>query len=223
MSKYTTEVRYICETAAGYHESQGYYSINKIISKARSKIFDFSYPIFDEKYRGVLETKILRHFYTREIGLETVALWKHFLDRKLNEIMPYYNQLYRSELLEFNPFYDIDLTRDHTKTGEGSNKADTVSNGNSEGWTYRNDTPQGGINGLQSLEYLSSADKATDQARNTTNEKGSYEDLENYIEHTKGKGGGPSYSALLKEFRETFLNIDMMIINDLEPLFMGLW
>ena len=165
MSKYTTEVRYICETAAGYHESQGYHSINKIISKARSKIFDFSYPIFDEKYRGVLETKILRHFYTREIGLETVALWKHFLDRKLNEIMPYYNQLYRSELLEFNPFYDIDLTRDHTKTGEGSNKADTVSNGNSEGWTYRNDTPQGGINGLQSLEYLSSADKATDQAR----------------------------------------------------------
>lgn len=215
MSKYTTEVRFICETAAGYDESQGYSSIDKIIEKARPKIFDFAFPIFDENYRPVLETKILKHFYTREIGLETAALWKHFLDRKLNEIMPYYNQLYKSELLEFNPFYDIDLT----KEGEGTNESDTVSNGNSEGWTYRNDTPQGGVDGLQSLNYLTSADRATDEATNNTNVDSNYTNLE----HTKGKSGGPSYSAMLQEYRETFLNIDMMIIEDLEPLFMGLW
>ena len=113
MSKYTTEVRFICETAAGLEISQGYISVNKIIEKALPSVFDFNFPIFDEAYRSVLETKILKHYYTREIGLETVGLWKLKLETKLNEIMPFYNQLYKSELLEFNPFYNVNLTRDH--------------------------------------------------------------------------------------------------------------
>lgn len=223
MSKYTTEVRFICETAAGLDESKGYTNIEAIIAAARPKIFDFSYPLFDQNYKSVIETKILRHFYTREIGAETVGLWKHFLSRKLNEIMPYYNKLYQSELLDFNPFYDTDLTRDHKKDGSGTNTTETVSDGSSDEWVYRNDTPQGGIQGLQSLEYLSSADHNAGDVDNTVNVDGAYTDTESYLEHVKGKGGGASYSAMLKEYRETFLNIDLQIIDELEPLFMGLW
>ena len=63
MSKYTTEVRFICENACGYRESQDYDKIDEIIAGSLSKIFDFDFPIFDENYRGVLETKILRHYY----------------------------------------------------------------------------------------------------------------------------------------------------------------
>ena len=113
MSKYTTQVRFICETAAGLSESEGQTSVKQIIAAAIPSVFDFDFPIFDESYRNVLETKILKHYYTREIGLETVGLWKLKLDTKLNEIMPFYNQLYKSELIEFNPMYDVDLTRDH--------------------------------------------------------------------------------------------------------------
>lgn len=116
MSKYTTQVRFICETAAGLSESDGQTSVNQIIAAAIPSVFDFDFPIFDESYRNVLETKILKHYYTREIGLETVGLWKLKLDTKLNEIMPYYNQLYKSQLLEFNPFYDVDLTTEHKLT-----------------------------------------------------------------------------------------------------------
>ena len=57
------------------------------------------FPIFDENYRSVLETKILRHYYTREIGFETVGLWKHYLKTKLNEIMPKYNKLYEASIV----------------------------------------------------------------------------------------------------------------------------
>ena len=46
---------------------------------------------------------------------------------------------------------------------------------------------------------------------------------EEYLEHVKGKTPGASYSKLLSEYRETFLNIDMMIIDDLSDLFFGLW
>lgn len=113
MSKYTTEVRFICEEAAGLVSSVGYLGVNDVINTALPKVFNFDFPIFDEAYRPILEKKILKHYYTREIGLETVGLWKLFLDTKLNEIMPYYNQLYKSELISFNPMYDVDLTRDH--------------------------------------------------------------------------------------------------------------
>lgn len=135
MSKYTTEVRYICETFAGYDESQEEYKVDEIVEAARSKIFDY-YPIFDESYRPVLERKILRHYYTREIGDETFALWKLHLNNKMQEIMPYFNKLYTANNVEFNPFYDVDVTRTHvgqanTGVTEGET-ANTESTSNSE-------------------------------------------------------------------------------------------
>lgn len=120
MSNFTTEVRWICETAYNdaHPDQQG--SIADIISAGRASIFDFQYPIFDENYRSVLETKILKHYYTREIGEETVGLWKLRLDARMNEIMPFYNKLYNSELLQFNPLYDVDVERTYVKQGSAS-------------------------------------------------------------------------------------------------------
>ena len=123
MSKYTTELRFICETEAGKTESVGLSKVDEVISAALPHIFDFDFPIFDENYRTTLETKIIRHYYTREIGLETYGLWKLKLQTKLNEIMPYYNKLYQSELYTYNPLYDVDMTTTHVgrKTGENTN------------------------------------------------------------------------------------------------------
>ena len=90
MSKYTTELRYLIENN-----------------------FDLGlddYPIFDESYRQLLNDKIINHYYFREIGMETAELFKRYLNQTMREIMPYYNQLYKSELLEFNPFYNVDKT-----------------------------------------------------------------------------------------------------------------
>lgn len=127
MSKYTTELRYICEVEAGLSESKGYNQIDNILTAAAPNIFNFSFPIFDENYRLTLEKKILRHFYTREISEETYGLWKLRLEDKLNLIMPYYNKLYESELLVFNPMYDVDYTRSGEKEFTG-NKVDVSSN-----------------------------------------------------------------------------------------------
>ena len=101
MSYYTTEVRYLCESFGGYAE--GVRGIDEQIDKARKTIFDFEYPMFSEEYRGYLESKILKHYYFREIGAETFGMWQLQLSTKLNEIMPYYNQLYKSELIKLEP------------------------------------------------------------------------------------------------------------------------
>lgn len=119
MSKYTTELRYICESLAGYDESQGFDEVDKILRKSAPLVFSFNYPIFDSAYKLPLEMKILRHFYTREISEETYGLWKLRLQAKMNEIMPYYNQLYRTETLDFNPLYDVDYKREYTKNSNG--------------------------------------------------------------------------------------------------------
>lgn len=195
MSKYTTEVRFICEQYAGVDESAGFSKVYEIIETARPKVFDFDFPIFDENYRSVLETKILKHYYTREIGAETVGLWKFWLETRLNEIMPYYNKLYETTLLSFNPLLDTDITTNkdgtlggnktesgtlnsttHTDTSEsnsssgsverktdgtdsshtGATSAVTGTNADND-WDMYSDTPQGGINGLDSNTYLTNA------------------------------------------------------------------
>lgn len=254
MSKYTTELRYICESSIGNDKAGGYNKVADIIAQARPKIFDFSYPIFDESYRSVLETKIIKHYYTREIGQETYGLWKLKLDTKLNEIMPYYNQLYRSELLEFNPLYNFNITRDHnTKfdskrtTGNDVSSSGTVNSSGTDNSTKTtenehrdlySDTPQGAIYNLENETYLTNARKVSDDnydrlsSTNTANSTQNthtlsegdddFNSTEDYLEHVYGFEGKDA-SELLIKYRNTFLNIDMQIIEELEELFFQLW
>lgn len=238
MSKYTTEVRYICEVNSGLNESVGYSKIEDIITSAIPKIFDFDFPIFDENYRVVLERKILKHFYTREICEETVGLWKLRLNTRLNEIMPYYNKLYESELIKFDPLYSDNLIRtrktDFDSSRKTSNNGKTTSNsntqGNGNGSDLYSDTPQGSIVGLEAGTYLTDARKTTTTTSNTSS--GSVDSADNglddlnsteeYLEKISG-WSGTTASELIIKYRETFLNIDMLIINDLEDLFFQLW
>ena len=253
MSKYTTEVRFICENSAGLSESEGADNIDSILDKCWNKVFNFDFPIFDENYRQVLCRKILKHYYTREIAHETVGRWKLALNAKLNEIMPYYNQLYKSELLEFNPFYDVDLTRsregsgtsnktsNNTETNSGTTKNVSSGSGTSNTDTLNrfSDTPQNSMDtqGIADSVPLTTVTKVNED-NTTTNEStdtltrndsktgNGTENINNtdkYIETVKGKQGTENYSSLLKKFRETFLNIDMMIIEDCSDCFFTLW
>lgn len=253
MSKYTTEVRFICENSAGLSESECADNVDSILDKCWNKVFNFDFPIFDENYRQVLCRKILKHYYTREIAHETVGRWKLALNAKLNEIMPYYNQLYKSELLEFNPFYDVDLTRsregsgtsnktsNNTETNSGTSKNVSSGSGTSNTDTLNrfSDTPQNSMDtqGIADSVPLTTVTKvnedntttneSTDTLTRNDNKTGSgTENINNtdkYIETVKGKQGTENYSSLLKKFRETFLNIDMMIIEDCSDCFFTLW
>lgn len=268
MARYTTELRSILESKIRLVESVGFSQIDSVIKQAEPIIFDFSYPIYDEAYRSVLEQKILWHYYDCEICTDTYGRWKLYLARKMNEIMPYYNQLYKSALLDFNPFYDVDLTRTHNRkedeTANSKGTADTTSNTTGDSTTTTDgtshetvtgsnnstkkdaysDTPQGKITGVEDLTYLTNYRNVSDAATNNSTVDGSTGDTtttdvnnkvvsntgttnlntvnstEEYTELVKGKQGTQSYASLLTEFRETMLNIDMMIIEELSELFM---
>lgn len=173
MSEYTVELRNICEAIAGHSRPTNYADVENIIQTARGEIFNFDYPLFDESYKSVLETKIIKHYYTREIGLETYGLWKLKLDTKMNEIMPYYNELYKSTKFEYDPLNDIDVTTtiDDTKTDTGTIKTDdttetenttkldrsTASGQSGKTVNKNSNTPQGEITDLENGRYMSSA------------------------------------------------------------------
>ena len=266
MSKYTTEIRFICESLAGKDESTGASKVDEVLDGCWAQIFE-NFPIFDELYRGELCKKILKHYYTREIGFETYGLWKLKLNTRMQEIMPYYNKLYESTLLEYEPLHQIDYTRtieDHNQksgtkgTQSARNRTDTInrtdngtvnrstngSNSNTKTDLF-SDTPQGGITGLDSGTYLTTADKVTDSGtttgqvaetsslaktgttsvadNNTVNGTESENNSRAYTEHISGKRGGESYANLLKEYRDVLINVDLMVINALADLFMLLW
>ena len=227
MSLYTTEVRYICETAYGLEDSAGLSEVNQILATVWNKVIPQDWPIFDEAYRSVLCQKILKHYYTREIGQETVGLWKLKLETKLQEIMPYYNELYETKLLKFDPFHDVDYYRAHEGSGAGSNSESSSDSTETDttNWNVYSDTPQGALTNVDKETYLTDARKVTDTGTvsNTGSRSGNYSNTDEYIDHTYGKMNSTSYMSLLKELRETLINIDMMIINDLANLFFLLW
>lgn len=251
MSKYTTEVRFICESKSGLEVSGGSVDVDSIIANSWNKIFTSKAPFFDENYRSVLCQKILKHYYLREICCETVGIWTLWMNTRLEEIMPYYNQLYDSAKIEFDPMHDVDLTRKQDRNVEGTSKEDETRTDNTTSSGTRNttsvsdettrdlysDTPQGAITGLENENYLTNARKITDNVNGTGNEKtnttgkvdgitsntGSSNTTEDYLETIVGKQGTESYSSLLNKFRETFLNIDMQVIEEFSDLFFGLW
>ena len=201
------------------------------------------------------------------------------MNTKFEEIMPYYNQLYESAKLKFEPFYDVDYTRssqrDVTETEHGSyeNKGQTRSEGSSTdtgktgntrtgkttevgstGGTSKDlysDTPQGALTGVDNETYLTNARKVTDSGNSNTDVDETITDagtsevkgvnsqtvnstLNNtnaksgtkgdaFSEDVRGKMGGGSYSKMLIEYRDTFINIDMMVIDEFKDLFFGLW
>jgi hypothetical protein len=236
--------------------------------------FDFqlnSYPIFDESYRAVLNQKILDHYKFKEIGFETPALFRHYLKTTLNEIMPYYNQLYKSQLLQFNPLYDVDYQDTYTKnnTINNSSESDITTNGtgnshvqdnasssststSNDATTSKNlktDTGQGaiGITDIDSVQFATEVDFGKSNDTNTNNSSGTatnesttsntlnntsknvttgtITNVDDYTRHVIGNKGSKNYSQLLTDFRSTFLNIDMEIINnpEVQQLFFGLW
>lgn len=170
-SKYTTEVRYICEQKAGLQESVGFNNINSVLDKSWDKIFTTNWEIFDESYRKILCEKILRSYYTREICAETVGLWQLWLDSTLCEIMPMYNQLYKTTIYEFNPLYNTDMTTTFTKTVTGNDSKTTT--GNNSKW---NDVSTSSKNTKTDDYTVKDSSKTDSTSKGNTNSESSNND-----------------------------------------------
>lgn len=105
---------------------KGDYNLNVLsasdrIDRAIPYIFNFDYPIFDEKYRHVLNAKILKRYYLMELGSETYPEWHFMLEEFMQRRMPYYNRLYVSAMVnDYDPFDDIGYKDSYTRSNESN-------------------------------------------------------------------------------------------------------
>lgn len=189
--------------------------------------------------REQLNTKLLNHYKYREIGFETVGRFLEELELAMNEIMPYYNQLYKSVqimgLIE-DPFGNVDVTE--TFEQESTDNSSSNSSGNSKTTAKDNSSinsktkalnstmPQGNI-AVEDVDNLSHADSGSwgkDSSTSSGSSEGSTEsssegtsESRGTLKHTftkKGNQGVNTYAHDMTELRETFLNVTAQIVDD---------
>ena len=187
--------------------------------------FDFqmtNYPIFDENYRETLNNNILHHYYENEIGFETAPLFRFYLNQKLNEIMPYYNELYKvqKKLIDDNLLLNnVNLTEE--LKGKNTTTTSSTSQSTNKGKNLFQDTPQGNISqqDINAQNVYATNITLNDNSIND-NSSANGSGTNEYIKTIVGNNGGKFNIDVLNDIKNNLMNIDLMIINELYDLFM---
>ena len=210
MSKYTLELRRIHQT---------------------HKIFDFDYDFYtnDETIKYNFEDKFINEYYFNEIGFETVGRFKQRLRTKLNKIMPYYSQLYQTELrskdIDFMLNKDLEEVYERVLEGSNTSKNDVTVDNSSTSNVLESNIDNG--NASLELEKGSLTNVGKSTLSDNTKSSNSVNDTTSQTEKTKltskGNIGVTSSAELLEKWRKVIINIDDLIINECSDLFMQVY
>ena len=207
MSKYTLHLRYI-------YEDENY------------NLFDFPYNLYDNDLKPWFEEKFFQHFMFYEIGFDTIGMFKQRLMSKLNDIFPYYKQLYETEIrskgIDFMLNKDLkeSYVRELTSNSNSNQESNVTSNGLS---TAGQLTPSLIANSEKIDKFMDSAQKDNSSSNSTSIGESNGNSREEYTLTSQGNIGITSSAELLAKWREVLLNIDLMIFEECNDLFMQIF
>ena len=207
MSKYTLELRYI------YNDT-------------KFNLFDFPYNLYDNDLKPWFEEKFFQHFMFYEIGFDSVAMFKQRLMSKLNDIYPYYRQLYETEIrskdIDFMLNKDLkeSYVRELTSNSNSNQESNVTSNGLS---TAGQLTPSLIANSQKIDKFMDSAQKDTGSSNSKATGKSTGNSREESTLTSQGNIGITSSAELLAKWREVLLNIDLMIFEECNDLFIQIF
>lgn len=213
-------------------------------------LWDFDYPSFYEgDAKKEFEQKVIDHYLFHQIGVETVARFKHNFRTRIREIMPYYIQLYKSvKIMDEldDPFGNVDITETFEQESGNINVSEGSSTTSGSQSSTKTDsriiiddnthklstTPQGAIENLD--DYLTEAakdnrqqtdtgdatDEGTSSGESTVNSQSTDSGTVKHTLTRKGNQGVNTYAHDMIELRESFINVDMMVIGALRDLFL---
>ena len=161
-----------------------------------------------------LARKIVDHYYLKDIGCETIGMFKHYAKIQMQEIMESKLPLIYSAAIQYDPLVNVDFTETLTRNVEQS------STSNGSGIVISSDTPQTNINKTAILNgsYASTASASDQEAsgNNSTDEE--------YTKRVKGNSGvSATAQKMVEQYRDNIRAIDYEIIIELNDLFMGLF
>ena len=99
------------------------------------QLFDFEYEFDDTSFKQELEQAIIDHYYFSEIGQETPDRFKQRFKTRWQRIMPYYNKLYNTTLLSYNPLVNYTITEGLNQLSSTTNNQDATTTTISTGST----------------------------------------------------------------------------------------
>lgn len=204
MSKYTIELRNVImlygeQTVKGWFMD---YNLGDYLTEDQIETIETAGLWTKAK----LADKIINHFYMREIGLETPALFKLKLKAMMNEIMEEYLPVIYSTAIEYDPLINVN----YSETYMGSDSS------TGSGLTVSSDTPQGQI----SKEAILAGTYASSTGANESTATGS----QSYTKHVEGNSGvSATAQRMIMQYRENIRTTTKDIIDKLEPLFMGIY
>ena len=188
--------------------------------------------------KNKLADRIINHYYMREIGVETIGLFKLKIKTKLDLLMEKYAPLIYTNSIEYDLLVNEDYTETFNRTTSGTDSNTNSSTGSNSttssgsGLTVSSDTPQGQISKATILagQYATSTSAGENTGTSTTSDSvtnqsnGTNSGTESFTRRVKGNRGiSATYQAMIKQYRDNILTIYNDIINDLNDLFMGIW
>lgn len=220
MSKYTTELRFVCATytrpiVEGWfkdYELSDYLTPTQIETIENAGIWS----------KGKLAKKIVDHYYMREIGLETPALFEHYAKVFMQEIMERKLPLIYSNSIQYDPLVNVDYTESFERSSSGS--ATSTSTNNGSGLAVNSDTPQGQISKEDILAGTYATSTGASESTSNINDNSNTTNAESYTKTVKGNSGvSATAQKMVYQFRENIIAIDEDIIKELDKLFMGIY
>lgn len=236
MAKYTIELRKICDIYSREEVERWFkdYELSNFLTPEQIETIT-KYNVWSKEK---LAEQIVDHYYMREIGFETPALFKHYAKVTMNEIMGRYLLKIYTQFLEYDPLSSVDYTEEYTReieaeqTAKSNGNSSSNSSSNSSNLGINNNTPQQRVtrqnleNGLYASNVTQSDIETNieDNTENNQNSEGNSKTIEKYTHSMKGDNGViVTNQYLVREFRELAINFNEEIINELNTLFMGLY
>ena len=187
--------------------------LRKILS-SKDIFKSIDYELYNNELKPIFEDKFIKRFYFREIGVETVGRFLINLEQTLNEIMPYYKQLYDTTLLKYDILNNTEVIEEVTREIIKADKSLISGSNTSNVMSF--DTPITSTNSYRSRPSF--INEGTDNIDTKNQSEGNT--TENFTRKFKNNQSNISKQDLIKRQRELIINIDKMILDDLEVLFM---
>lgn len=131
MSKYTYQLRDVCESMLNRSEYADVDDVDSIVNSTVQALFsqsanwlsdnpyvnNYQFAYFRSRFFYTVAKMVLRRYYTREICAETVGLWKLWLNKKVIKLAEKYDPWYASiniDGLDLNALQNLGVIKVHT-------------------------------------------------------------------------------------------------------------
>ena len=131
-------------------------------------IFSFPYEFYDEQKRAAFEERFIRHFYFHEIGAETIDRFIFNLRDKMENVFPYYNNLFKLAKIEYPIIENYNMEEKTTI------KKDQEVKSSGESFTAGKTTDENTTDGTETTES-SSSQTGNSSTERTQSENESFE------------------------------------------------